>query len=243
MKRSVALLIPLLCLLCVSAFGQDPAADVQRAIDRINQGDAAAVSEELPSLVARYPNHPGVLYVQGLLTKDGAEALRAYQSIVDNFPKSEWADAALYKLHQYYYALGLYRTAELKLEQLKKDYPDSKYLKTPSGTGATPADERTVPSTPPVTTTPADSETDKQAQPLQTRWVLQVGAFTQQENAEKQKEFFESVGYTVELISRVRDTRTLFLVLVGDYRTNEEARDAAAEIKRKHNVDSFVIAR
>lgn len=241
MKWRTALLIPFLCF---AAFGQDPSADVQRAIERINQGQGAAVADELPSLMARYPNHPGVLYVQGLLTKDGAEALRTYQSIVDNFPKSEWADAALFKLHQYYYALGLYRTADLKLEQLKKEYPDSKYLKAMNPSAKpTSANEPAAISTQPMVSAPADSDAEKLDQPLQARWVLQVGAYTLQANAEKQKEFFESLGYSVELISRVKDTRTLFLVLVGDYHTSEEARNAAAEIKRKHSVDSIVIAR
>ena len=47
-----------------------------------------------------------------------------------------------------------------------------------------------------------------------------------QANAEAQKSRFEHLGYTAELISKVKDTRSLFTVLVGDYQTYSEAKAA-----------------
>jgi len=46
----------------------------------------------------------------------------------DNHPKSKYADAALYRIFSYYYALGLYETAREKLKQLKSLYPTSPYI-------------------------------------------------------------------------------------------------------------------
>jgi cell division septation protein DedD len=231
------------------ALAQDATIEVQKAIDRINQGQIDAVREELPSLLAKYPNNPGVIYVQALLTKEGTEAVRMYQSIVDNFPKSEWADDALYKVQQFYYALGLYRTAELKLEQLKKEYPASPYLQGKAETISQPPVEQATepapavippaPGVPPTTDTVA-TQVD---QPLQARWVLQVGAFTQQANAGKLKAFFEGLGYPVEVISKVKDTKTLVLVLVGNYPTAEAAHAAAADLKKKQGIDAVVMSR
>jgi len=77
--------------------------------------------------MTNYQNNPGVMYLQAVLTTDGSEAAKLYQNIVDNFPKSEWGDDALYKLYQYYYSVGLYKTAEQKLVQLKEEYPFSAY--------------------------------------------------------------------------------------------------------------------
>ncbi len=242
--------VMILSVLCsIAALAQDPATEARRAIDRIAQGQTESVREELPSLLSRFPNHPGVLYVQALLTKEGTEAVRMYQSIVDNFPKSEWADAALYKVYQFYYALGLYRTAELKLAQLKKEYPRSPYaqgqeqsglpVEEPAPTPTAPAVVPTTPALPPTTDTVA-SQADQQPQ---ARWVLQVGAFTLQENAGKLKSFFEGLGYPVEIISKVKDSKTLILVLIGNYATAEAARSAAAELKRKHGVDGIVMSR
>ena len=96
-------------------------------VAQVNAGAGDAVREQLPALLSEHPNDPGVLYLQALLTREGADAVRTYQSIVDNFPKNEWADDALFKVYQFYYALGLYRTADLKMDQLKAEYPASPY--------------------------------------------------------------------------------------------------------------------
>jgi cell division septation protein DedD len=75
------------------------------------------------------------------------------------------------------------------------------------------------------------------------RFVLQVGAFGVQNNAQSLKERFDAFGYPVEMISIVKDTRALFLVWVGNYATVEEARAAGQEVKRKMGVDAIVISR
>ena len=49
--------------------------------------------------------------------------------LIDKFPKSTYADAALYRIYSYYFALGLYNTADKNLNKLKKDYPESPYIK------------------------------------------------------------------------------------------------------------------
>ena len=101
--------------------------DIRHRLEMIEKGQAEAVRAELPSLMTNYQNNPGVMYLQAVLTTDGTEAAKLYQNIVDNFPKSEWGDDALYKLYQYYYSIGLYKTADQKLTQLKEEYPFSAY--------------------------------------------------------------------------------------------------------------------
>ena len=235
------------------AVAQSGAPDIQQLVDLVNRGQGDVVKAELPSLLSRYPNNPGILYVQALLTSEGAEAVRMYQSIVDNFPKSEWADDALYKVYQFYYSLGLYRTAELKMAQLKREYPSSRYIAggVSSEASKVPADaqkpQQQPPATPPpakpATTpqTPADSPAQPTAEPG--LFSLQVGAYTALTNADRQKKYFEERGYTAEVISRVRDGRSMYVVLVGAYRTYDEAKSRAAEIKQRLNIDSFVLSR
>lgn len=238
------------------AVAQTGAPDIQQLVDLVNRGQGDVVKAEMPSLLSRYPNNPGILYVQALLTSEGAEAVRMYQSIVDNFPKSEWADDALYKVYQFYYSLGLYRTAELKMAQLKREYPTSRYVtsgatsetaKAPSEAqkpqqrpAAAPAAQ--TPAAKPLTTPPAAEATSQQAGELG-MFSLQVGAYTALTNADRQKKLFEERGYTVEVISRVRDGRSMYVVLVGAYRTYDEAKARAAEIKQRFNIDSFVLSR
>ena len=47
----------------------------------------------------------------------------------------------------------------------------------------------------------------------------------------------------VTLQSRVRDGRSLYVVLVGSYRSYDEAKARAAEIKQRFSIDSFVLSR
>ncbi len=75
------------------------------------------------------PDDPSVMFLDAVLKENGQEAVVIYQDIVDNHPKSKYADAALYRIFSYYYALGLYETAQEKLKQLKESYPTSPYIK------------------------------------------------------------------------------------------------------------------
>ena len=62
-------------------------------------------------------------------------------------------------------------------------------------------------------------------------------------NAEKQKLFFEDLGFDVEVINKVRDARSLFVVLVGEYKNVDDAREKGAEFKSKYNINSMVVTR
>lgn len=233
MKTVISLL--LLLLTVSSLHAQEAPPPIERYVGMIESGQGEPVRTELPSLLAKYPNNPGVLYLQGLLTKEGAEAVRLYQSIVDNHPKSEWADDALYRVYQFYQAIGLFRTAELKLNQLKRDYPRSQYVigKTEAEPPAV-VEEKQPP--PPVSG-------QAKAPAVQGQFVLQVGAYSTQVNADKQKLFFEDLGYPVEVITRSKDGRTLFTVNVGNYATYDEAKAKSAALKKQYNLDSFVVTR
>jgi cell division protein FtsN len=253
MKIRAVAIAAMLMLATRGSPGQE--AEVRKYLSLVNSGQADEVRKEIPGLLAKYPNDPGVLYVQALVTRDGAESARVYQSVVDNFPNSQYADASLYRLYQFYYALGLYRTADLKLKQLQQEYPKSKYL-SKSGVvepGTLPEESDTLP---PAAQGGEQTEpavpTAQQAQPLPapvpasvtpTGFSLQAGAFSTQANAEKQKAFFVGLGYSVELITKVRETKTLYVVLVGSFTSYDAAKSQAAEIKKQHKIDCMVVSR
>jgi cell division protein FtsN len=226
-------------------------------IDKLNKGQAQEVKQELPQLVAKYQNDPGVLYLQGRLASDGVEAMKSYQSIVDNFPKSEWADDALYRIYQYYYALGLYRTAELKRQQLQQQYPNSPFLAADSKSSLPKEDEIAVnlhtkepvvssteapPTRPETTAVSVESPKAKVTESVEP-YTLQVGAFSAVANAEKQKNFFEESGFSVEITNKVRNGKSLYLVWVGSFKTADEAKQSARRVKAKYKIDSIVIER
>jgi cell division septation protein DedD len=253
--KSYGIIVALLCVVSTTCIAQSTEPDIRKYVAQVNNGNVDDVRRELPSLLTKYPNNPGVMYLQGLVSREGSEAIRTYQSIVDNFPTSEWADDALYRVYQFYYALGLYRTAEIKMKQLVEKYPDSPFAK--GGTEAAAA-QKAAPVEEPKLDVPAPAETHPQTPPpaaqpstepaaadttMAARFVLQVGAFGVQNNAETLKDRFEAAGYPVEMISKVKDTRALFLVWVGNYATYEEARTAGQDVKRKMGLDAIVISR
>jgi hypothetical protein len=235
MTARLAFLVLLLVLPRVGS-AQNPDALVPALIARVNAGEAAAVREELPPLLVKHPNHPGLLFVQGLVTTNGAEAVRVYQSIVDNYPKSAWADDALFKVYQFYYALGLYRTADLKLAQLRRDYPASPFLRTAmrdssAATVMQQEEPQRPESTPPQAGTTAEL------------YTLQTGAFGTRANADRQRAALEGQGIGAEVVTRVRGGQTVFLVLHGTFATADEARARGAEILKTYNIPSFVVTR
>ena len=225
----VMTLVFLVSVLVSGGLAQTAEADVARCLGLIKSGQADAARAEVPALLTKYPNNPGVIYVQGLTTQDGAQAVRIYQSVVDNFPKSEWADDALFKVYQFYHSLGLYRTAEMKMEQLRKDYPNSPFLRSGAAT-LNLQDEQPA----------APKAADTLGLPKHEIYTLQVGAYTTAANAQRQKSMFEDLAYPVEVITKVKEGRSLFLVQVGSFETVEEARAAVADIKRQRNIDAIV---
>ena len=208
--------------------------DIQGRLEMIERGQVEAVKAELPTLMTNFQNHPGVLYLQGVLTTDGTEAAKIYQSIVDNFPKSEWADDALYKLYQYYYSVGLYKTADQKLAQLKQDYPFSAYVSEKPPTGDTKPIQQETPVEP------------KQAEPVpkfMTKFTVQVGAFSTFQNAEQLRSKFEAEGYSSNIFTNASVGKKIHRVWVGEFQTKEEAVRFSDEIRRKFKLESIVVTR
>lgn len=219
---------------CATApsWGQSTEPDIQKRLEMIEKGQAEQVRAELPALLTNYQNNPGVMYLQGVLTADGSEASKIFQSIVDNFPKSEWADDALYKLYQYYYSIGLYKTADQKMAQLKQDYPFSAYAAEQSSTPKEGGTESAA-VVKPKGTVPKFS----------TSFTVQVGAFSILQKAEELKNSFEAKGYSSNIFTMVTNGKKLHKVWVGEFQNQEDARRFSAEIKKKFGLESIVVGR
>jgi tetratricopeptide (TPR) repeat protein len=239
-KRSIASTIftILIALFPVTVFAQTSPAgepDILKRLELIEKGQADAVRAELPTLMTNFQNHPGVLYLQAVLSTDGSEAAKIYQSIVDNFPKSEWADDALFKLYQYYYSIGLYKTADQKLEQLKRDYPFSTYA-----TDQKVAEESKV--VPPVEA-PAKVARPNKGEKSALVYTVQAGTFSILQNAEELKSRFERDGYSSHIFTIVNNGKKFHKVWVGEFNKQEEAKRFSTEIKKKYHLETIVVPR
>lgn len=240
MKSPVTIVFTLILVIACSAAvfsqSQQPGApDILKRLELIEKGQAEVVRSELPTLMTNFQNNPGVLYLQAVLTTDGIEAAKIYQSIVDNFPKSEWADDALFKLYQYYYSIGLYKTAEQKLEQLKRDYPFSTYA-----TDQKVAEESKVLPPPEA---PAKVSRPSKGEKSAIVFTVQAGTFSILQNAEELKSRFERDGYSSHIFTIVNNGKKFHKVWVGEFAKQEEAKRFSAEIKKKYHLETIVVPR
>lgn len=228
--------------------GQNVDSQIHNALEKIEMGQSEEVRKMLPELVSNHQNDPAVLYIQGRVSIDGIEAVKFYQSIVDNFPASEWADDALYHIYQYYYSLGLYRTADLKYQQLGKEYPASPYLSVKGEQHLPPQEDKPVKLPEKEIVTQDSQKVEKPAAPPTTvpskePYTVQAGAYSTLANADKQKKFLYQLGYSVEITNKIRNGQNLYLVWVGSFSTTEAAQEMVRELRKKYNQSSMVVER
>lgn len=126
MKRTAKIALFLLLCLFYSAYSQKD--DVNKYLRYIAQGQTDEVRNALPELLAQYPNDPGVMLLQGAVLEDGMLAMEVYNRIVKDFPESEWADDAYWRIVQFYAVLGDTLNSRQKLDMFRSRYPLSPFL-------------------------------------------------------------------------------------------------------------------
>lgn len=114
------------------AFGQ---ADnlVRNRLQKIAMGEGDQVRQELPDLLADFPNDPGVTFLHASLVDDASRAVPLFEKIVREYPKSEWADDAQWRLVQIYAVLRDADRARAALQRFQTNYPNSEFLIHASG--------------------------------------------------------------------------------------------------------------
>lgn len=206
-------------------------------LKQIDNGQKVEALSHLIELKDDYPGDPSVMFLEGVLTENGQDAVAIYTEIINEYPNSRYADAAVFRIYSYYYALGLYGTANSFLNRLKKDYPESPYIKI--------AEQKTDNfKKSKITTT--NSPDKKKPLPSKTinkiiyNYTIQAGAFTISANAGHLKTRFENAGF----YSSIKDKNvagTIFhVVYVGKFETEESAKKALSIINKQFNLQSRV---
>jgi tetratricopeptide (TPR) repeat protein len=203
--------------------------DIVSYLKQIESGEKDEVEKELPDLKKKYPNSPSIMFLDGVLTQNGQDAISIYNRILDTYPFSKYADASLFRIYSYYYALGLYETAKNHLNRLKKDYPDSPYINIA---------ERNTPSDDEV---PVD--TKKTTEPLKTNYLytIQAGAFSQLLNAQTLKEDFENSGFKSQVKDKTVGGTTFHVVYVGEFASEDEAKNFLQVINKEFKLEGRVV--
>ncbi|MFA6469020.1 MAG: SPOR domain-containing protein [Bacteroidota bacterium] len=218
--------------------------EIRERLDLIHSGKLEQVRDEVAVLIKQSPNDPAVRYLEAYVTGNGDHAVKKYQSIVDNFPQNEWADDALYKVYQYYYAVGLYKTAEAKMNQLNQQYPNSIFAKNeakPSEVGI---------QQPAVEPKPSPAIIEKtEIEPVQPAaasgaFIVQVAVYSQEAKAYDQAQNISAaVGRQAVVFSKQSGGKTVYAVGFDGFADEQSAKLYGGELKAKFNLDWFVVKR
>jgi tetratricopeptide (TPR) repeat protein len=201
----------------------------------IENGNIGGAKEALSDLKTKYPNDPSVMFLDGVLKENGQEAIVIYQNIVDNYSGSKYADASLYRIFSYYYALGLYDTAREKLKQLKSDYPDSPYIQV-ADQNLSLLEKTDVEVNKPKTEEPKSVAEDNY------KFTIQAGAFTNLDNAKKLMGEFDEAGIYTQLGEKVVGGTTFHVVYAGKFEKYDDAESFLQVVNSKYQVNGSIIS-
>ncbi len=214
----------------------------QSAVDylkMVENGQAERVRAQLPNLLKEHPNDASFLFLDAVLTEAGDEAVEKYKAILKKYPNSNFADASLYRIFSYYFALGYYKTAEDYLAKLKNDYPASPYLKVA---------DRTIPEEEldqQLKLQPPKKEEKKSAvnevKSIEGKFTIQAGAFLNYKNAERLKNNFIKSGYYSTTYPKEVGGSILNVVIVGKFNSEAEAKNFLPKLKKEYKLNGRVI--
>ncbi|MDC0645940.1 SPOR domain-containing protein [bacterium] len=240
------------------------AQNVDMYLSLLHEGQTAGVKENLPELISKYPNDPGVLYLQALLTTDGMKSLEFYGTIIEKYPESKYAPDASVKIGEYFFARGLYSQAGRQLCQIPRRYP--RYSDNQRVVDLMVSSFRAIGEVDSVryyvgiyqSMFPnlnvegyGVSSKKKPSNPIQISpktsepkpYVVQIGAFGNVGNAKRMQLQISQIGYTVEISPVETNGRKLHAVRVVRFKKKSEAERVGNVIKKKIGSDYRVLYR
>ncbi len=123
--------VSLLIVMIFSTIVYPGVADLDRAFEA---EDFEQLKQLLPSHMSIYPNDPLVLFFQGFVHSDPAQAVSFYKRVVTEYPTSKYADYAVFRIGQFHYFNADYLKARRYFSSLFRKFPysdlrdDAQYL-------------------------------------------------------------------------------------------------------------------
>jgi hypothetical protein len=101
---------------------------VKNRLRQIALGNAGAVREEMPSLMAKYRNDAGIEFLNASLLQEPSQSNAAFERVARNYSKSQWADDAQWRVVQHYALKRDTARARTELQNFRRAYPNSEFL-------------------------------------------------------------------------------------------------------------------
>lgn len=216
----------------ISSFVLAQKVNIVPQLKKIEAGNLDEVKRDLIELKQNNAADPNVIFLEAVLTEDGQQSQNFYELIYNNFPNSQFADAALFRGFSYYYALGLYKRAEELQDRLKREYPKSPYLKS-TDRNFPDVDEMII-----VDSTPYNLM-DKDGN----KFTVQAGAFSNFNNAEELKKKFLADGLKSKIIPKKVNNLQLHIVTVGSFSSKDNANTFLNVLQKDYSLKGRVITK
>jgi len=209
-------------------------------LKRVETGEADQVRKELPALLKQNKGNPSILFLDAVLTEAGEQALEKYKNIYRKYPNSHFADASLYRIFSYYFALGYYSKAEKYLSKLKNEFPSSAYVNVADR--SIPEEEIEAELTDNtkkeiIAAQPSEQSENK----VEYKFTVQAGAFLNYKNAERLKRNFQKSGYFASVYPKEVGGSILNVVIAGKFKTESAAKSFLPELKAKYKLNGRVV--
>ncbi len=236
-SRKIPVVIVLVVLFgTVTGWGQAGSTRVGNILALVNEGAFDAARQQAALLRGNGVARDEKLFVEALLETNAEKAVGRYQTLVNSFPRSRWADDALFRLYQYYYAVGAYSTAETFLRQLGASYPNSPYVKG-TFTGVADVFTRVTPTTP----APHARSAPGGVKPRTKAFTVQVASFRNRADAERSQRKYIGYGYSAYIAEGIVSGLRVYRVRIETFPDYTKANAFVKKLKQRHNLSAIVV--
>ncbi len=215
----------ILLIFPVSVFSQD--GNIESALRNLKANRIDEVKIALPELEQRFGAKPEILYLKGIIEEDADIAYQYYREIVEKYYNTNLSEEVLWRIGQYNYAKGLYEPAGVyfrKIIELNKNSEIAEMAKKYLVILEMRFGEEMF--------------NPNKANIGRPRYVIQLSAFANRNNAERLANYLKELKYQNVTINQKTITgRVFYRVWVGEYASREEAKEAGDKIRNLYRFD------
>lgn len=225
----------------------------EKLIEWLETTSRQEIAIRLNHVKQQYADSPAPLYLEAFIETNGNRALSLYKSLVTEYPDSRYSEYAMLRIGQYYFLNESYVSsrqwfenfidrfpksnhaakakyfsalcfwgsgenikAEKELKKLIKNYPEDSFAalaRQELNTMSTKSENNSVPLL----------KADENVSEGLDSYAVQIGAFSDQENALKLKHALYQKGYQSTVVTKFVSGQKLYLVWLGQFVTKNEA--------------------
>ena len=205
--------------------------DIQQLMNYAETYQFDKLEEALETLPEGQKDSITTFFLKALIERDGDKAVEIYNKIINSDARDITKVKSLWRIAQYYYIKGLYNQSLDLLEKIISNFPTSMYAKK--------AQEQLE------IIKYVSGEKAQEIQKPQIKekeFTLQLGAFSNKQNAENRAKFLRDNGYKeVKIYTKSIGGNILYLVWLGNFNSENSARESGELIKRKLRIDYRIV--